>query len=267
MPKLTGGRSSFRDWVDGKPDPKWPLMPLTHITKGIGAEDVSKAEAVEPSPCDVFGESLAYFFYGRPAYRVSGDGAIKAEAACPFCFVFNADLIDKSKSIFAFDTGAFDKRLFKHSLFDEMQLEDFSLENNTSRPNRIIATVFKSREAYFDGNISKIEDPDNLSEPWEFHARAYLNLLTSKGRNEPDDRICSIEVVFDEAVALKGNLLAVVVPHTLWEDGKGAPWLEKLHQDGVAIAPYVFVPGRHPEYYHALLEAAVRDLFKRWGVL
>jgi hypothetical protein len=148
-----------------------------------------------------------------------------------------------------------------------MDLEDFSLERETSRANRIIATVFKSRTVYFDGDVSKIEDPDKVTEPWEFHARAYLDLMASRGRNEPDDRICSIEVIFGEAVPLKGNLLAVVVPHTLWEDNQGAPWLEKLQQEGVAIAPYLFVPGRHPEHYHALLESAVRDLYKSWGAL
>jgi hypothetical protein len=106
-----------------------------------------------------------------------------------------------------------------------------------------------------------------LSEAWEFHARAYLDLLKSPGRNEPDDRICSIEVVFGEPVPLKGNLLAVIVPHTVWSQDKHAPWLDKLKAEGVAIAPYLFVPGRHPEHYHALMESAVRDLYESWGVL
>jgi hypothetical protein len=104
-PKLVGGRPDFREWVDQQPNPNWPLMPLTHITKGVGAADIIKAGAVNPEHCSVFGEPLAYFFYGRPAYRVSGDGAVKIEAACPFCFVFNAAMIDQAKAIFAFDTG------------------------------------------------------------------------------------------------------------------------------------------------------------------
>src|SRR6266478_2411608 len=128
MAKLVGGRNHFREWVDKQSNPKWPLMPLTHITKGIGAEDIITAGQISPADCAVFGEPLAYFFYGRPAYRVSGDGAVKIEAACPFCFVFNASLIDKAKAIFAFDTGAFSKRLYNHILVEEMDVEDFSLE-------------------------------------------------------------------------------------------------------------------------------------------
>ena len=42
---------------------------------------------------------------------------------------------------------------------------------------------------------------------------------------------------------------------------------EKLQTDGVTIVPYLFVPGRHPEHYHAQLEAAVRALYEGWGAL
>jgi hypothetical protein len=268
MPKLNGGRPQFREWVDKQPNPKWPLMPLTHITRGIGAQDIVSANEVGPTECTIFGEPLAYFFYGRPAYRISGDGAVRVEAACPYCFVFNAALIDKAKAIFAFDTGAFYKRLYKHILVDEMTIKDFLLERDKRRPNQIISTVFGSRETYFDGDLSKIPDADAVTQPWEFHARAYLHLLTSPGRNEPDDRICSIEVIFGDKIPLAGgNLLAVVVPHTLWDNDAKAPWLQKLHDQGVTIAPYLFVPGKPPEHYHALLEAAVRTLYKGWGAI
>ncbi len=242
-------------------------MPLTHITKGVAAEDIIKDGAVNPEDCAVFGERLAYFFYGRPACRVSGDGAVKIEAACPFCFVFDAALIEQAKAIFAFDTGAFAKRMYQHILVEEMAVEDFSIEKDKLRPNKIISKVFGDRRTYFEGDISKIPEPDTLTEPWDFHARAYVHLLKSPGRNEPDDRICSIEVIFGQSVPLKGSLLAAIVPHTLWDGQYQAPWLQKLQAEGVTVAPYLFVPGRHPEHYHAQPEAAVRTLYERWGAL
>lgn len=242
-------------------------MPLTHITKGIGAEDIIRSGQVSTSDCEVFNEPLAYFFYGRPAYRISGDGAIKVEATCPYCFIFDGALIKKSKSILAFDTGAFAKRLYKHVMMEEMDIEDFSLERDDSRPNRIISAVFSSQHTYFDGDITKAVAPDKGAQAWDFHARAYLQLITSPGRNEPDDRICSIEVVFGAPVPLAGNLKGVVVPHTLWDGATRAPWLDALHSSGVEIAPYTFVPGRHPEHYHALLEVAVHTLYEKWGIL
>jgi hypothetical protein len=264
--KLIGGRPEFRQWVDRQNDPGWPLMPLTHISKGLGAEDIIRAGHVAADNCTVFKEPLAYFFYGRPAYRISGDGAVKVEAACPYCFVFDAALIRNCKAILAFDTGAFDKRLYKHVMMEEMQIEDFLLEQDERRPNRIIGAVFSSLKSYFDGDTTKMVVPDKGAHPWEFLARTYLHLLASPGRNEPDDRICSIEVVFGSNVPLTGNLKAVVVPHTLWDKSVKAPWLDALYKAGVEIEPYLFIPNRHPEHYHAQLEAAARKLYISWGI-
>src|SRR5215213_5943770 len=142
MPKLKGGRPNFRAWIDKQPDPSWGPMPLTHITKGIGAEDIIRGGAVEARHCREFNQPLAYFFYGRPAYRISGEGTLRAEAACPFCFVFKAGVISKALTINAFDTGAFDNRMYKHVLLYEMNVEDFSLESDPLRPNRLISAVF-----------------------------------------------------------------------------------------------------------------------------
>ncbi len=126
--------------------------------------------------------------------------------------------------------------------------------------------VFSSIENYFDGDISKAISPEEGAAAWEFHARAYLQLIGSPGRNEPDDRICSIEVVVGEPIPLEGNLRAVIIPHTLWDGPTRAPWLEALNTKGIEIIPYLFVPGRHPEHYHAMLEAQVREAYHRWKI-
>lgn len=265
MAKLNGGRPDFCEWIDKQSPPAWPLMPLTHITKALIAADISKSGHVDPTNCEVFGKPLAYFFYGRPAYRVSGDGAIKVEATCPCCFIFDAELIKKAEAIFAFDTGAFSKRLYRHMLPEEMNVEDFSLGTDTSRPNKLIMKSFGSRLAYFQGDIQVLPSPIAVTKSYEFHARSYLSLLSSPGRNEPDDRICSIEVILADQVPLKGNLRALIVPHTLCEDE--APWLIDLQKTGVTVRPYCFVPGRNPDYYQAQLEAVAKDLFQNWGSL
>src|SRR5208283_4434910 len=76
----------------------------------------------------------------------------------------------------------------------------------------------------------------------------------------------SIEVIFGSNVSLAGNLKAVIVPHTLWGNIVKAPWLDSLHTAGIQIEPYLFVPNRHPEHYHAQLEASVRKLYVDWGI-
>src|SRR5687768_13496837 len=153
MAKLSGGRPGFREWIDKQPDPKWGLMPLTHVTKGLIAEDIIRSGNVDVSICTVFNEPLAYFFYGRPSYRVKGDGPIKLEGACPFCFIFDGALIRDARAINALDSGAFSNRLFKHYMMEEMNIEDFGLENDVTRPNRVIGAVFSSLKKYFEGDL------------------------------------------------------------------------------------------------------------------
>jgi len=254
-------REGFREWVDRQKGHGRPNLPLTHTTKAYTAEGIIRSREVLPQKCPVFDESLSYFFYGRPAYRVSSDNVVQYEAACPYCFIFSPHLIARANRIFPFDTGAYDARLYKHVLIDEMELNDFSLGRQGERIEKIIDAVFPDRLEYFDGNRDAVANPDEAAEAWEMAARAYLKLIRSSGRNEPDDRICSIEVAFSDPVPFANNLLAAVVPHTHWKDGNGAPWLQALAEDNVAIIPYTFVPGRHPEYYQTMMEAQVKRYY------
>ena len=157
--------------------------------------------------------------------------------------------------------------MYSRIITEEMAVEDFSLETDKARLNKLVSSVFGTREYYLDGDLTKIVSPDEGAKSWEHHARAYLNLLASPGRNEPDDRVYSVEIIFNHKVALAGDLLAVIVSHTHWNETESAPWLTQLHDDGAKILPYMFVPGRHPEHYHALLEIEVKNFYKREGYI
>nr|MBP6689283.1 hypothetical protein [Hyphomonadaceae bacterium] len=60
-------RPSFRDWVDSHSEPEWSPMPLTHITRGLDAQEIIRQGAIEPRMCSKFKKLAAYFFYARPA--------------------------------------------------------------------------------------------------------------------------------------------------------------------------------------------------------
>jgi hypothetical protein len=180
--------------------------------------------------------------------------------------VFDEMLLGRADAIHAFDTGAYAKREYFHVLTEDMLLEDFSLGTDIHRPNKLIAGVFGNMSAYYEGDRQKIAA--GITSPWESHARAYIDLLTSPGRNEPDDRIASIEVAIHDSVSLRQHVRAVVVPHTYWgaRGSDRAPWLEDVQSDGAMIATYEFVSGRPPEHNHVHLEAAVRELYRGWGL-
>ncbi|WP_374146583.1 hypothetical protein [Sphingomonas sp. 28-63-12] len=249
-------RTGFAEWVDKSPPPQRPPLPLTHITKGVVAHDIIKSGAVDPTECSVFEIPLAYFFYGRPAYKYHAGTSVKLEASCPFCFIFDGSLLAFANAIYPFDTGAFVARMYNHVLDEDFNVEDFTLGSDPERPEKLISAAYLSRSDYVSGNRRDVKV--DSAKPYELEARSYLELITSPGRNEPDDRIGTIEAQFTGPVSLKDSLLAVVVPHTHWGIVDKSPMLEDLDKNGIEILPYEFVPGRSSEYYHTMLEAVVR---------
>ena len=242
--------NKFSEWVDRHDAHKSRLLPITHVTSTISAERIIDDKKMSlPDKCDgEFENPLLYFFYGRPAYRVSPGTSVSLEAACPSCFIFHPKILDRCHYIHAFDTGAYFNRLYSHVLTEDFRVDDFSLGAQPSRINRLISAAFEDEEAYLDADRSKLRNIEEAAHPWELQGRAYLTLLASPGRNEPDDRICTVEVGFQDSVLLDESLLGVVVPHTLWMGNSKAPILASLSEQGVKIGTYRFIVGRHPEY-------------------
>jgi hypothetical protein len=265
LPKLGAGRRYFRDWVDTKPDPGWQSLPFFHTTKAVGARDILTSKEIAPQDCKIFGQDISYFFYGRPAYRIAADGAVKVESSCPFCFMFEPSLAADVAHYFAFDTGAFSKRLYTRHLEEEMNVEDFEIGNKYANANKLISVVFEDIHAYLSGNTSRIHDASTISTAFDSHVRAYLALLASHGRNEPDDRVCSIEAIVLKPISIGSVLHAIIFPHTVVEDVSRIPILQALAENGVKLRPYLFVPNRHPEHYHTLLEQEVIKLLDEGG--
>lgn len=260
-------RKRFTEWID-KHDPcSDRFLPLTHISGAVSAQRViDDGKLSLPSKTDgTFNQPLVYLFYGRPAYRVKPGATVQLESACPCCFIFDPSLLKRCNDIHAFDTGAFFNRIYSHVLDDGFQVEDFSLDGQPNRINRLISAAFEDEAAYIDADKARLRPISDASEAWELEGRAYLTLLASPGRNEPDDRVSTIEVNFQDPVLLDDKLLAVVVPHTFWSETSKAPMLEGLHGRGVKIGTFRFIPGRHPEYLQSLLEIAVKALFRELG--
>jgi hypothetical protein len=261
-------RTPFQKWIDRQPSPAWTLLPFTHITRGLVAEKILSQGFVEARHCPNFDKPLAYLFYGRPAYRANTDKVIALEGSSPFCFIFSNDLIQSAERVSPFDTGALSNRMYDHILDEGLEADDFSVGNDLTRVAKLVSATFQTHHDYFLADRSRMRLIEDVSEAWEMQARAYLTLVGSPGRNAPDDRICTIEAAFGGDVPLSEKLLAVVVPHTVWNDGNNPmPLLNDLAERHVRIATYKFVPSRPPEYYQTLIEGAVRELYIEWGFL
>ena len=257
-------REKFNRWVNSKNNPNWKDLPLTHITGGVGASDILDDRRISPQQCKVLNEEVAYTFYGRAAYRVGLAGSINLEAYAPFCFVFDGKLLQKAHKAYPFDTGAYDARMYKPYITDTISYEDFSMSANSKTLNKLISTVFQKKENYFEADKREIPHNDEISNPDDIFARIYLSLIRSQGRNEPDDRVCSVEVVFREPLFIDEYLTAVIIPDSYWNVNYKSDSIAPLNDTGVVVRPYSFIPGKSPDHYHALIESELRTLFKEW---
>lgn len=264
--KIASRALPFKKWVSEQPKNSSKLLPLTHITLARFARDILSDGQIEPRSCKVMGKVVAYFFYGRAAYRVGGDETVSTESRLPICFIFKSDLIQQSNDVYPFDSGAFGGSLYKNYMGREFQLSDFSLAGEPSLLNRLISTAYPSVEDYVSGNSENIVDPDDVSNRGDFEAQAYLKLINSKGSNTPDDRVGSIEVLFTDGIKIEDNLACAIVPHTLMDPSLGAPWLKELESKGIKILTYEYLPKRRTEYFQAEIEKLFRNYCKERGL-
>jgi len=252
--------NAFSRWLSKKERTSFGYLPLTHVTKAINLEKIVNGQTLNPSKCKNFQTELLYTFYGRAAYRVGGDGAIRNEALSPVCMVFNGELIERSHDVFPFDTGAYKNRMYKHHLGDELNLKDYAIGDNVELPNQLIQTLYSGVDKYFDADSRVLPERLEITQPSDMSAGVYLDLVKSVGRNEPDDRVGSIEVLLSDSVKLADHLRCIILPDAFDIEDDG-DWLKKLRLMGCQIRFYKYVPGKDPEYYHCHLEAELRKFF------
>lgn len=135
-----------------KPNAEWGALPLTHISGGLGADSILENGKVIPKKCDVLGKDLAYTFYGRAGYRVGLAGTVHLEAYAPFCFIFDGKLLGRAHRAYPFDTGAYQARMYKPYIHDQISFDDFSVQANSKNLNKLVKTVFGSKESYFEAD-------------------------------------------------------------------------------------------------------------------
>ena len=239
----------FADFV-GKESSVTPILPVLHTTTAFYLAEMVNTGYMIPGPCRVFtGENLLYFYYGKPTYRDElSESAIVAEA--PVCIILSSDIISKSKRIFPFDSGAFDR--YRRFLPRAAGLAHFELSSSRDEPSRIISAFFETNDRYLDG----IARQDRVIAADQFEAAALYELYRYKGSGEFDDRGWTIELQVPEDVELRTpSVLALIMPNALAETE-----LHRAIVDQWRIEPILYpLSGRwRPKEFHSQIEALAR---------
>lgn len=239
----SGGKTRFRDFVATE-SPATPNLPLVHNTDMYRFLNALEEGQLTPTPCNVFtGESLIYFFYGRPSFRPNAEEPPTGlHHYFPVCLIMRPDTVIPIKRIFPFDSGAFANHMYDTYLHHDMSLADFGLDPHPSTPGRVVQMFFGEAPSYLLANAkSGLALP-----PEQLEASSYTALISAQDANAIDSRGSGIEVQTDQAVELQDQVAAIVLPNTFL-DGGGT--LEKLSELGVDAIPYRPISRSRPSEY------------------
>lgn len=212
---VKGGRLHFDRFLEAQTSSTENPLPLTHTTDAFDLRDIVSSAEIQPSYCEIFREELSYFFYGRPAYRKNGTIQANSLAAyAPIVLIFKPSVADDAITAFPFDSGAFKDEKYLEVMHHRMAVEDFGLEPSLEKIGKLVIFFFGSNNRYYD----QIPARKRKAGAGEFEAQGYSELVVYRGKNERDDRSTTIEVILDNHLKLKDNLLAVIVPSSFLKD-------------------------------------------------
>ncbi|WP_376098793.1 hypothetical protein ACE7GA_09445 [Roseomonas sp. CCTCC AB2023176] len=191
-----------------------------HTTEGVHLYSIINEGKLLPRPCNVFaGESLLYFFAGRPSYKWKATGEASLHQL-PVAFVFKPIESAKIRRVFPFDSGAFVSQLYP-SYMRRFQLSDFELTDGQESITKLVSTFFGNQSSYLSGRAKSVETLISEYSLTPRHAAisALGRLLHETYSDRFDDRNRSIEVQVAHEIPLGlGQLLGVVIPQAYFDD-------------------------------------------------
>jgi hypothetical protein len=257
---IASGRIHFERFVDSQPASSEKPLPLTHTTDAFDLRDIIDDRKIQPRYCAVFGEDLSYCFYGRPAYRKNAETQANNLAAyAPIIFIFKPTIAEKAVAAFPFDSGAYEGERYADIMHHRMSVKDFGFEPSFEKIGKLVAFYFGNNKRYYD----QIPSSGKGISKSEFEAASIKELVTYRGKNDRDDRSSTIEIIFDKAIALRDNLLGLIVPSSLVKDKAFRAKLKALdvqirtYTDGANLTPASQIPRLSDVVRHFYIEQGI----------
>lgn len=256
MHNLDVGRTRFRQLVTEALEAE-PALPLVHGSDAFKFLNALEDGELKPRSCDVFtGESLLYFFYGRPSYRANADAEPTSLAHyLPILFILKTDLAGLIRRIFPFDSGAFSRGFYSTHVHYDMTIGDFGLDVGSSTPGKLISAFFGDPVAYLRAEPNASLDVP----PEQVEAISYRSIIAARDANSLDSRGAAIELQTASPVSLTNQVQAVILPAPFVDKGTTGAKLKAL---GIQPIPYMVHGRTRPSEY----VTTITDLCYRYYV-
>lgn len=236
-------------------EPELKSLSWCHTTDAYRLMSIIKKGKLSPQICPVFHESLAYFFYGRPAYRRNDNQQIRLTSKAPVIIVLRPEIIEIGSRIFPFDSGAFPDR-YAQWLHPDMRLRDFELECPSNAPQRFVSAFFKNNENY----LKVIPNETKPATNGIFEVESVSELLRDPNAEPADDRRLAVELQVRQEIRFDShNVSALILPDELM----AADWFEsfmELSGAGIRLCPYKMQPLKTAGNYQTKLEDIAIEL-------
>ncbi len=239
-----------------------PIMPLVHVCDCYRLRNILVSNAIIPTECPVFKEKLAYFFYGRPSYRIKDNGfSSNTTSLYPVCFILNSDYIKDIGRVFPFDTGAFAAGLYEKYVHSKATLDDYLFEPTYDFIRCYVEMFYSSNKNYFNGD-STIERKNIPTMAYELDS--LHQMMVSTGKEVFDDRCYTVEIqTFCDVNISAGAVMAMVLPVAIMNDPFVSSYLFDNH-----IEPIPYETSRcAPSSLTPLIIDKVRSYYQAGGVI
>lgn len=238
------------------------LLPTMHSTSCLIGEKILQEDKLSVKDCPVFNESLLYYFYGKPAYRVSSKHSHKSRTDClrsPCCFVLDSKKIH-AKYIYPFDTGAYSSGIFEDMIPLEIDIRKFQLQPD---PTNIPEYV----RVFFGNNINYLQGISNVNVKSLNNVVTFTlgQILSARGSFEFDDRARTVEIISEDSLKLSDAIMAIIVPQPFVRNEVFKDFV-KNHSNIDVITYFTRYPSDPASHNEAVFQKAIDYLKKRGGI-
>ena len=237
-------------------------MPLVHVCDCFTFRKIFACGAILPTNCKVFNQDLAYYFYGRPSYRVGGsDITSNAMSMFPICFIIDSEQVAAINNAYPFDTGAFKAGIFSRYVHPKADVTDYKLVNSFEFLKKFVGYFYGNNRNYYDGEIS-ISKSNIPAMAFELHS--LHQMITSETNEDFDDRCHTVEIQTDQVVDIQsGGVRAMVLPSSIASDPEVSSFL--FDND---VQPIVYQTTRcSPSSLTSTIITEVRKFYEQEGVI
>lgn len=230
----------------GSADRTNPILPAVHTTTVTSFGQILDSGVISLTECKYYHEDLLYFFYGKPAYKISSknDPPTKIVGDAAVTFVFAINKLPEIHRSFAFDTGACFGSRYDELLPVGVCVEDFELDGDPVTFAQFVATFFGKNRDYYVGEPRVKPFPS----PLDVVSNAVRDITSSVSSNGFDERACTCEIQFKNEVQIHASeVITVILPDILFDDAEVRIALKKWNVKPILYRMKRAIPSERTE--------------------